>query len=352
MTTSTPSAHVVKKLKKGELLFNEGDASSSMYLIKSGTIRLFIKKGNSNVEIDSVGAGEILGELAFLDGHPRSLSGEALHDSELIEISHSTFQNTLEHLPDWLKILLKTVAGRLRSATNELRLLKAANEAINYSLKEPGAKRTSYQYLSWHEFMKIGSAILIESHRSQKTTPEGIEIFSASLGVYANAVGGVPLSKIESVIDVLEALKATTRSTDAKSFVMSPAELQWLDSLVRHMAEENRLEPSKRHDISARSATLMRHICTLLPDSKTDTQSGLTAVNVAELNKIETHGFHLDELNELIQVGFLTPLQAHSAAEVLTLIKTETFTYQLRYAEAKIEIQALNRKKEQLNPKG
>src|SRR5437016_4773544 len=93
------------RLAKGQLLFSEGDKSRAMYLLKSGSIRLFMKRGNSDIEIDIIRSGQILGELAFLDGNPRSVSGEALTDCELVEISGPAFMEVLGKAPEWLKIL-------------------------------------------------------------------------------------------------------------------------------------------------------------------------------------------------------------------------------------------------------
>src|SRR4051812_18346084 len=145
------SGQQVLRVKKGELLFKEGDKSRAMYLLKSGMIRLFTRRGNTNIEIDTIRPGQILGELAFLDGNPRSLSGEALSECELIEISGPMFIDVLSKTPDWLKILLKTVVGRLRAANTRIRQLESSNASLNYSDKE-GGKRSGYQYLSYIEF--------------------------------------------------------------------------------------------------------------------------------------------------------------------------------------------------------
>src|SRR5690348_3714743 len=87
--TQAPGPQLVK-LKKGQLLFSEGENSRAMYFLKSGMIRIFKKKGDSSIEIDTVHSGQVIGELAFLDGNPRSASGEALTDCELNEISGPT----------------------------------------------------------------------------------------------------------------------------------------------------------------------------------------------------------------------------------------------------------------------
>ena len=86
-------------LKKGDLLFKEGDGSRSMFFLKSGIIRIFKKKGDSDIEIEMIHSGQVLGELAFLDGNPRSASGEAMSPCELIEISGETFTQTLKIMP-------------------------------------------------------------------------------------------------------------------------------------------------------------------------------------------------------------------------------------------------------------
>ena len=54
----------VRRLQKGDLLFKEGDSSSAMYLIRSGMIRIFKKKGDQQIEIDTLRSGQIVGEMA------------------------------------------------------------------------------------------------------------------------------------------------------------------------------------------------------------------------------------------------------------------------------------------------
>ena len=133
-----------RRLKKGELLFSEGENSRAMYFLKAGMIRLFKKKGDSNIEFDTVRSGQVLGELAFLDGNPRSASGEALTECELVEISGPTFQEVLARMPDWLKIMLKTVVGRLRTASTRIRQLEQASTAFDYSDKDGNVPRITF----------------------------------------------------------------------------------------------------------------------------------------------------------------------------------------------------------------
>ena len=68
---------VSKKLEKGQLLFREGDPSDAMYVIKKGKITITKTKGDSEVELASMGPGQMFGEMAFFDQKPRSANARA-----------------------------------------------------------------------------------------------------------------------------------------------------------------------------------------------------------------------------------------------------------------------------------
>ncbi len=64
-------ANQIKELKKGELLFREGDPSDAMYIIKKGKIAIVKTKGTGEVELAELGPGELVGEMAFFDNKSR-----------------------------------------------------------------------------------------------------------------------------------------------------------------------------------------------------------------------------------------------------------------------------------------
>src|SRR5689334_7132609 len=69
---ATNAAPKTRRLTRGETLFAEGENSRAMYFIKSGMVRIFKNKGSAKIELETVHSGQLLGELAFLDGQPRS----------------------------------------------------------------------------------------------------------------------------------------------------------------------------------------------------------------------------------------------------------------------------------------
>ncbi len=318
-----------------------------MYLIKSGSIRLFTKKGGTSVEIDTIRSGQILGELAFLDGNPRSLSGEALGDCDVVEISGPAFLDVLSKAPEWLKILLKTVVGRLRTANTRLRQLESANTTLNYS---DTGKRTNFQFLSLIEFSKACSTVILEAIQSNSPSPEGVVVSLDTMGYYANNVFGLPISKMECSLDILQEIAIAKRFEEKGVPKAKIQDLKTIDSIIRIMIEENKLEQSRRHEPTVRSHNIMQFIAQTLPKFTPDPKTGVSTINLIEVKKFADtntgrEAFKLDELSELIRMEFITSPKTFSAEVVTTTLKPDLFMSQIKYIKTIYAIKALNEQK-------
>ena len=348
-TAALPPAQQARRLKKGELLFAEGENSRAMYFLKSGMIRIFKKKGDSNIEIDTIHSGQVVGEMAFLDGNPRSASGEALTDCDLVEVSGPTFQDVLTRMPDWLKILLKTVVGRLSTASTRIRQLESASTSFDYSSKD-GKRSSVYMYLSPIEVLKLASALLLVAARNGTTTGGGTNIRVGLLQRYANQIMGVPVAKITTFMDVLEQCGITTIHNEDNASKVVLDDIDFLEQMITYFNEENLVEPAKRHDVSLRGFLIMSLIAKNLDRYGVDPTTGLKNVNLAEIRTLETAAmgkepFRLDEFPELVRLGYATNLNIKSQEEVFTSIKPDTFLQTYRLQRVNVSIQAINEQK-------
>jgi len=257
-------------LEKGELLFAEGESSKSMYFVKSGILRIYKKKGNANIEVATVNAGQVLGELAFLDGLPRSATAEALTHCQLVEISGKTFTEVVKATPDWLKLLLKTIVSRLRSASTRIRQLEEASLAVDYSGKG-GKRSTHYVYLSPYDVLKtFSSVLLVAAHHGEKKD-NGVTVRAGLLQRYAHQIIGIPVAKITTLIDVLTDMNLLEKNDDGGN-EMALVDIDFLEKSVTYLNEENLCEPSKRRDMTVRGFMIMSLIAKYLhqsPDGKT-----------------------------------------------------------------------------------
>jgi len=100
----------------GTRLFAQGDSGSGLYIIKSGKVSVSQtgSDGGAEKEINTVGAGEALGEMALLDDQPRSATVTAVEDVTALLLPVWEFRGVLKAHPDIALKLLAALSRRLR----------------------------------------------------------------------------------------------------------------------------------------------------------------------------------------------------------------------------------------------
>ena len=107
-------------LASGQMLFVADDPGDGCYRIEKGLLKVSIGSGSGDERILAIlGPGTIVGELAVLDGLPRSASVLALRDSELLFVSKAKFDQYAKEHPELYQHLLMLLASRLRE-TNDV----------------------------------------------------------------------------------------------------------------------------------------------------------------------------------------------------------------------------------------
>jgi CRP-like cAMP-binding protein len=97
----------------GEIIFNEGDKAEELFVIKSGQVG--IRLGNRT--LSELPANSIFGEMALIDGAPRSATAVALTDVELIPVSEKQFLFLVSQTPFFALKVMRVLARRLRAAS-------------------------------------------------------------------------------------------------------------------------------------------------------------------------------------------------------------------------------------------
>jgi len=103
------------RLRANEVLFLAGDPGDGCYRIEQGLLKVSIIAPSGAERIFAiVGPGGIVGELAIIDGLPRSASVSAVRDSELSFVSRASFLAFAEEHPQVYTYLVTLLAARLR----------------------------------------------------------------------------------------------------------------------------------------------------------------------------------------------------------------------------------------------
>ncbi len=83
-------------VRKGTVLFRQGDPSESMFVVATGRVRLTLGSGAEMREIGVMGPGDFFGELSLLSGGERSATAEAIEDSRLLVVGRDAFSMLLQ----------------------------------------------------------------------------------------------------------------------------------------------------------------------------------------------------------------------------------------------------------------
>jgi len=104
-----------KRYGPGESIVREGDPGNAFYVILDGQVRVDPPKGSSA----TLKAGDSFGEMALLDGAPRSADITAGSEVTVMVIGRAAFQKLLRSEPQMVTVLLRTLASRLRAAQEQ-----------------------------------------------------------------------------------------------------------------------------------------------------------------------------------------------------------------------------------------
>ncbi len=121
-----------RTFKAGEVVFNQGDKGSSMYVVLSGAVQIFLPGSGPEeprVVLKDARTGEYFGELSLFDDKPRSASVESVVDTTLLELTREEFGEHLSKSKNAAMAILAEMAERLRE-TNALLSQRAARDVV------------------------------------------------------------------------------------------------------------------------------------------------------------------------------------------------------------------------------
>ena len=111
----------IKKFLKGTVLFEEGDEGQELFIIIKGLLKISILNEDGREFTLIINRPyDCLGEIALLDGSPRSAGATALEDLEMLSIHRDDFERYLNDHPKFRNSIIKLLCWRLRNLTNEV----------------------------------------------------------------------------------------------------------------------------------------------------------------------------------------------------------------------------------------
>ncbi|RKS68008.1 CRP-like cAMP-binding protein [Motilibacter peucedani] len=127
-----------RRLRRGQLLFVEGELSEHLYVVASGRVKVLVTSPRGEeLLLSVVGPGDALGELSVLDGLPRSATAEAIEDTTLVSVPSVVVAELLASSPglalSWAQELSASVR-RLTGSTSDLVFLDLPRRLAKFLL--------------------------------------------------------------------------------------------------------------------------------------------------------------------------------------------------------------------------
>ena len=153
----------VHEVAHDEPLFDAGDTGDAMYLIEQGRVRIHVRDTSGHdVTLAELAGGDFFGEMAILDGKPRSASATVIEPARLAVLSRDNFLSFVRRNPDVALKMLSAITNRLRETDELLRQRVSRNvneeEAARMTTSDRMASELAVFAGSW-KF--IGVLILI-----------------------------------------------------------------------------------------------------------------------------------------------------------------------------------------------
>ncbi|MCP4601551.1 MAG: Crp/Fnr family transcriptional regulator [Proteobacteria bacterium] len=112
-----------KKAAAKEVLFREGEAGAEMFVIRTGSVRVFIEANGVEKTLAVLGPSEFVGEMSLLTGQPRSATAVVEEEAELLVVGTKVLEEMIVQNTEIALRLIRKLARRLESADSLIQVL-------------------------------------------------------------------------------------------------------------------------------------------------------------------------------------------------------------------------------------
>lgn len=106
--------------RKGEILFEQGDASDAVHVILEGEVDVMRTGAAGDVLLARLGENQLVGEIGVLCGKPRNAKIIAHTDVQVLRIDRMTFMHIVREVPQLAMCIIRELSERLEHANERL----------------------------------------------------------------------------------------------------------------------------------------------------------------------------------------------------------------------------------------
>jgi CRP/FNR family transcriptional regulator/CRP/FNR family cyclic AMP-dependent transcriptional regulator len=110
-----------RAFREGQVIFHRDDPGTGLFVVRTGLVKISIVAPDGQESLANLlGPGEYFGEMAIMDGLPRSATATAMSRTETIYLAREGFLRFLDQHPGAMKKIIVVLSQRLRAATEHM----------------------------------------------------------------------------------------------------------------------------------------------------------------------------------------------------------------------------------------
>ena len=249
------------ELKERDILFHEGDASESMYIVKSGSIAIKKKTPHKETLLAVIRSQQLIGEMSFFEKEPRTATAEALTKTVVIELPFQSLHKEFQNAPNWIKTLTQTMRERLKEASEKINTLN--------SMQQQSAKARLFS----HYKLQILSLInfLSQSYQHMSKSSETSSYDFNLLKTYAIQVFHKDESDLEHFVQTLSKLNIVKIKTfEDELHTFQVLQVQTLHNFVNWYKDQLTIKHERRVSLEIEDIPVLE---TLLSQTQAQAQA-------------------------------------------------------------------------------
>ena len=122
-----------KTYKPGEIIIQEGEMGRDLYVLNDGVVEISTKENNGSFILNEIEPPQILGELSFLTGLPRTATAKAKTNAEVYIFKYENLEGQIAELPKSIKPIMSTLINRVRA--QDRRIIELEEEMLTLKKK-------------------------------------------------------------------------------------------------------------------------------------------------------------------------------------------------------------------------
>ncbi|MCZ6669898.1 MAG: cyclic nucleotide-binding domain-containing protein, partial [Acidobacteria bacterium] len=108
------------RFKAGEKIFQQGDVGTEMYIVRTGSVQIIREFAGKKEKLSLLEKGDFFGEMAVLEGSPRTDSASAAEETELVRIHSAIFDRMIRRNTEIAVRMILKLSRRVEDANARL----------------------------------------------------------------------------------------------------------------------------------------------------------------------------------------------------------------------------------------